>query len=634
MTTGLLSIGSSALDAAYTALRTTGNNIANANTPGYSREVTSFVPQIQTNSGSNYIGTGVSVADVSRVYSDFLAAQTNLAQSQSSAADTAASLTQQVNSLFSNSSTGLGSAIDKFFTQVQSLSAQPGSAATRQTVLSAAQQMSAQFNDVQAQLQLMGKGADAQIGQQITSVNATVADIANLNGQISLASASGATPNSLLDQRNLDILTLNKAIGVTTSTQSDGSINVYLANGQPLAVGTKTFALAMGPDPQNPQGVVVGTMVSGTIAALDPNNSGGGAIGALLQFRGQTLPAMLDQVGRLAVTLSSQFNAIQAQGQDATGAPGSAFFSTPAINVVAASANPDAATVSLGATYADVTKLQASDYKLTALGGGAYSLTRLSDNTTTTLASMPATVDGMTLSFTGTPAAGDVFSIQPVRLGAANLQVAITQGSQIAAASPLQATPGAGNGGSLAVASLGLQPLPANPNPNLLQPVTVTFTSPTQFTTTSGGVTSAPQSFTAGQPIQRNGWSLTLNGVPASGDTVSVAPGTVGSADNRNALLMAQLQGQAIVNGTTLDGAYSTVIANVGAVASTAQTDQSSKNAILLSATTAQSSLSGVNLDEEASKLMQFQQQYQAAAKLIQTATNVFDAILAVAGAA
>lgn len=634
MTTGLLSIGSSALDAAYTALRTTGNNIANANTPGYSREITSFVPQIQTNSGSNYIGTGVAVADVSRVYSDFLAAQTNLAQSQSSAADTTATLTQQLNSLFSNATTGLGSAIDKFFTQVQTLSTQPGSAATRQTVFSAAQQMSTQFNDVQAQLQLMGSGADAQIGQEISSVNAAVADIASLNGQISLASASGATPNSLLDQRNLDILTLNKSIGITTSTQSDGSINIYLANGQPLAVGTKTFALAMGQDPQNPQGIVVGTNVSGTIAALDPNNTGGGAISALLQFRGQTLPAMQDQIGRLAVTLSSQFNAIQAQGQDATGAMGSPFFSTPSINVVAASANPDAATVSLGASYADVTKLQASDYKLTAQGGGQYSLTRLSDNTTTTLASMPATVDGMTLNVTGTPAAGDVFSIQPVRLGAANLQVTITQGSQIAAASPLQATLGAGNGGSLAIGSLGLQALPANPNANLLQPVTINFTSASQFTTTSGGVTSAPQAYTAGQPIMVNGWSLTLKGAPASGDTVSVAPGTVGSADNRNALLMVQLQGQAIVSGSTLDGAYSAVIANVGAVASTAQTDQSSKNAILLNATTAQSSLSGVNLDEEASRLMQFQQQYQAAAKLIQTATNVFDAILAVAGAA
>jgi flagellar hook-associated protein 1 FlgK len=637
MTTGLLSIGSSALNAAYTALRTTGNNIANVNTPGYTREVTSFTPQIQTNNGSNFIGTGVAVADVSRVYSDFLAQQTNLAQSQSSQADTTAQLTSQINSMFSDTSTGLGNAIDSFFTQLQTLSTQPGSAATRQTVLSSAQQMAGQFNDMQGQLQSMSQGADAQIGQQITTVNSTVAQIASLNSQISLASASGATPNSLLDQRNQDILTLNQAIGVTTSTQSDGSINVYLASGQPLVVGTHTFTMAMGLDPQNPQGIVVGTQTGGAggaIAALDPSNTGGGAIGALLKFRSQTLPNMEDQIGRLAVTLSTQFNAIQAQGRDATGAAGSAFFSTPSIDVVAASANSDAATVTLNASYSDVTQLQASDYKLTVLGGGQYSLTRLSDNTTSTLSSLPATVDGMTLNFSATPATGDVFSIQPVRNGAGNIQVAITQGSQIAAASPVQATLGGSNSGSLTIGSLGLQPLPANPNANLQTPVTLNFTSPTQFTYTSGGTTSAAQTYTAGQPIQVSGWSLTLSGTPANGDVVNVAPGAVGSADNRNALLMTQLQGQPIVSGSTLDAAYSAVVANVGAIAATAQTDQSSKDAILTNATTAQSSVSGVNLDEEASRLMQFQQQYQAAAKLIQTATNVFDAILAVAGAA
>jgi flagellar hook-associated protein 1 FlgK len=646
MTTGLLSIGSSALNAAYTALRTTGNNIANVNTPGYSREVTSFTPQIQTNNGSNYLGTGVAVADVSRVYSDFLAAQTNLAQAQASGANTMAQLTGQINSLFSNSSTGLGSAIDTFFTQVQMLASQPGSAATRQTVLSSAQQMASQFNDVQGQLQLMGQGTDAQIGQQISSVNSTVTQIADLNSQISLASASGATPNSLLDQRNQDILTLNQSVGVTTTTQTDGSMNVFLANGQPLVVGNKTFAMSMGQDPQNPGGIIVGTTAGGSIAALDPANTGGGAIGSLLQFRSQTLPSLENQIGRLAVMLSSQFNAIQTQGQDGNGATGAAvsnFFSTPAINVVAASANADAATVTVSAGYdtPNINNLQASDYRLTVMSPGNYSVTRLSDNTTTSYTALPIKVDGMSLTFATPPATGDVFSIQPVHLGATNISVAITQGSQIAAASPIQAKPGGANTGSLTIGNLALQPLPANPNAALTTAVALSFTSPAQFTANASvtvGTTTyaagAAVPYVAGQPVMANGWSLTLNGAPATGDVVNVAPGAVGSSDNRNALLMGQLQSQAFVSGSTLDAAYSAVVANVGAIASTAQIDQTSKDAILTNATAAQSSVSGVNLDEEASKMMQFQQQYQAAAKLIQTATNVFDAILAVAGAA
>lgn len=632
MTTGLLSIGSSALNAAYTALRTTGNNIANVNTPGYSREITTFTPQVQTSLGTNYIGTGVTVADVSRIYSDFLSQQTNLAQATSSQADTSVQLTSQINGLFSDATTGLGAAIDQFFSQVQSVANQPASSATRQSLLSAAQQMTSQFNDAAGQLRLMSQGADQQLAQQITTVNTTVSQIASLNSQINLAAASGATPNALLDQRNLEIQTLNQSIGVTTEAQSNGSVNLYLANGQPLLVGTQTFALTKGIDPNNPQGVVVGISNGGSIAALDPNNSGGGAIGGLLQFRAQTLPDIQNQIGRLAVTLSDQFNTIQTQGQTQTGATGSPFFSSSSPLVTAASANPDSATVT--ATYSDVTQLQASDYRLTGLGGGGYALTRLSDNTTTTLGALPATIDGMTISAGGTaPGAGDVFLIQPVATGAANLQVLLTQGSQIAAASPVQATLGAGNTGSLSVGSLALQPLPVNPN--LTQAATINFTSPTQYTITSGGTTSAATTYTPGQSITLNtGWTLTLKGTPANGDSVSIGAGTSGSGDNRNALLMTQLQSQGIVGGVTLDNAYSALVASVGAAASTATTNQKSQAAILSSATAAQSSVSGVNLDEEASKLMQYQQQYQAAAKLIQTATNVFDAIIAVAGAA
>jgi flagellar hook-associated protein 1 FlgK len=626
MTQGLLGIGASALDAAYVALQTTGNNIANVNTPGYSRETTSFTPQIQTSLGGMYIGSGVSVSAVSRVYSDFLGQQSNLAQSAASQADTTAQLTGQINSLFSNTSTGLGNSIDNFFTQLQALSAAPGNAATRQTALSAAQQMAGQFNNYAGQLQTMSQSAQQQIGEQIGTVNTTVAQIASLNDQISLATAGGQSPNSLLDQRNQAILTLNQSIGITTSTQG-GNINLYLANGQPLLVGDKTYQMAMGTDPTNPQNIVVGTSSAGAIAPLDPSSSNGGAIGALLQFNNQTIPNVQNQIGLLAVTLSSQMNALQAAGTDQNGATGSKFFSTPAISTSAASTNADAASVSLAASYSDVTQLQASNYQL-SVGAGSYTLTRLSDGKQTTFSALPATVDGMTLNFSSAPAAGDLFNISPVQYGAAGISVALSQGAQIAAANPLQARAGAANAGSLAVGNLGLQALPNNPNPKLLQSATLNFSSPTQFTVTSGGATSASMAYTAGQPINYNGWSLTLTGTPAAGDTVSVAATGSGSGDNRNAVLMTQLQGQAIAAGSTLDQAYSGVVASVGATAATAQTEQTAQDAILQSATTAQSAVSGVNLNEEAANLLQYQQQFQAAAQMITTANAIFNSLL------
>jgi len=492
----------------------------------------------------------------------------------------------------------------------------------------------------------MNQAATQQLSQEIATVNTTVAQIATLNGQISLATASDNSPNSLLDQRDQDIQTLNQAIGVTTSTQSDGTVNIFLANGQPLLVGDQTFALNMGQDPQNPQNIVVGTNVGGAIAALDPNNSGGGAIGALLQFTQQTIPSVENQIGQLAVALSSQFNAVQAQGTDANGNPGSAFFSTPNITVVTASTNPDAGSVTVNATYGDVSQLQPSNYVLRVQGTN-YTLTRLSDGSTVasgTVASIlnnPLSVDGMNLSLNAMPASGDVFTIEPVQLGAANISVALSQGSQIAAASPMQATPALSNTGSLTVGGLALQPLPqnpganpANPNAQLQDSVTLNFTSPSSYTytDTTTGYTSGPQSYTAGQPININGWSLTLTGTPANGDmvTVDANPGAVGSGDNRNALLMTQIQGLSLVDGTTLDGGYSAVVGSVGAMASTAQTNQTSRDAILQNATASESSVSGVNLDEEASNLMQYQQQYQAAAQLIQSSDTIFNTLITV----
>lgn len=638
MTTGILSIGATALDAAYMALQTTGNNIANVNTPGYSREVTQFTSSVQTPVGGGmYAGTGVDVTSITRVYNDFLAQQTNLAQAMASQADTAATLTSQVNGMFSDSTTSLGTAVDNFFNQIQTLSTDPSSAATRQSVLSAAQEMASQFNDAYAQLQQMNESTTQQIGQQVSTANSLVQQIATLNDQIALASAGNQAPNALLDQRDQDILTLNQSIGVTTNTQSNGSVNVYLANGQPLVVGGQAYTLQMGQDPQNGQNVVVGTEVGGQIAALQTNNTGGGAIGALLQFQNQTIPSVENQIGQLAVTLSSQFNGIQEAGVDATGAPGAAFFSTPSIQVTAASTNTDAGSVTLNASYSDTTQLQAASYQL-SVQNGQYLLTNLATGSTTTLTPQAtpaagdavsfAPVDGMSLGLSAVPANGDVFNIDPVQTGANQISVELSSGSQIAAGSALQATLGSANAGTLAVSSLGLQAMSSSnpyPNASLNTPVTLDFTTPTTYTVNGGTTT---YTYTPGTAINLNGWSLTLTGTPAAGDTVTVSPSGSGSGDNRNALMMAQLQGLGVVDGSTLDQGYAAVVANVGDLASTANSDQTSQDAALQNAQTAESSVSGVNLDEEAANMLQFQQQYQAAAQIIQAADTIFNSLI------
>jgi flagellar hook-associated protein 1 FlgK len=635
MSGGLFSIGSSALNAAYTALQTTGNNIANANTPGYSRETVDFQAQVETGLSGNYIGQGVAVASIQRQYNQLLTQQVNLAQSAASQANTRATLLGQVNNLFSSTTGSLGDLVNQFFAQVQTLTQQPGNLAVRQSVLSSAQQMASSFNDAYGQLQLMQQSANQQIGQEISTVNSTTAQIAGLNDQIALATAAGGSPNQLLDQRDQAVKTLNQSIGVTTMTQSDGSINVFLADGQPLVVGDQVTQMGMGQDPTNPQNITVGTKAGNIIVPLSPGNTGGGDIGALMQFSLQDVPAVQNQIGRLAVVVSSQFNQQSRLGQDLNGAAGVNLFGTLSPNVVASTTNATSGGVpaeTVTATFSDATQLQASDYRLQVVGG-QYQLTRLSDGQRTTLSSLPgtpATVDGITISVSGTPTNGDSFTIEPVRTGASNLAVAIGQPQQIAAASPVRASIPSTNTGSLSVSSLSVTG--PNRNANLTDSVSVAFTSPTAYTITDSTLgTSSSGTYTAGQPIAFNGWSLTLLGTPQAGDSVGVGANTGGTGDNTNALALAQLQNANVVGGTSLGSGYAAVVAQVGTMTASAQADQQNQQAILQNAQNAQSSVAGVNLDQEAASLLQYQQQYQAAAKVISIAATLFDQILSIA---
>src|SRR5882757_8612995 len=493
MSSGLFSIGTSALTAAYTALQTTGNNIANANTPGYSRQITNFTALVETGLSGNYIGQGVAVDSIKRAYSQLLTQQVNLAQSASSQSNTHAALLNQVNNLFSSTTGGLGAAVNQFFAQAQTLTQQPSSLAVRQTLLSSAQQMASSFNDAYGQLQLMQQGADQQIGQEISTVNSTSAQIGKLNDQIALATATGGSPNELLDLRDQAIKTLNQSIGVTTMAQSDGSINVFLANGQPLVVGDQVTKMGMGPDPSNPQNIVVGTQAANTIIPLNVSNAGGGNIGALMQFRLQDIPTVENQIGRLAVVVSSQFNQQSKLGQDLNGAAGVNVFATSSPLVIASTTNASsggAPVETITATFSDTTKLQASDYRLQVVGG-QYLLTRLSDGQQTNLSSgayslpsTPATVDGITISVSGTPTSGDSFSIEPVRTGATRMAVSIGQPQQLAAASPVKTSIPATNTGSLSVSSLSV--LGPNRNPNLTNPATLSFTGATTYSINGG----------------------------------------------------------------------------------------------------------------------------------------------------
>ena len=603
----LYSIGTSALSTAYSQLRTAGNNIANVSTPGYSRETVTQSAEVGVFQGSNFFGQGVQVDQVARNYNQFLTAQANQYTAASAAADQQAQDLSQINSLFSTQGAGVSTAVSNFFASAQTLSQTPADPAARQALLSSGQALAQSVNAVGTSLQDMQSTSQQALTLQVGTVNGLSTQIASLNQQIMLAQGNGAAPNQLLDQRDSLVRTLNQSISVTEVPQSDGSSTLFLGNGQPLVMGSTASTLKTQQDPINAQNLEVGvTQANGTLIPIPVNEVGGGKIGAMLQFEQVDVPSIQNQIGRLAVVVSDQINTQQALGQDLNGNAGAAFFSTPSTSVIAASTNTGTGTVS--AAISSSSLLQPSDYRIDVVGGN-YVVTRSSDGNKTTSATMPISVDGLTLSVSGTPANGDIYTVEPVRAGSLNMSVALTQTSEIAAATPVIATPGANNGGSLAVSDLSVAGLPLNAN---LTPL--------------GSV-----------PLPAN-WSLTASGTPSAGDTLSVAANVGGTGDNTNLIKMAQLQsqnvvGQTLVNaqlvgGGTIAEGYGAIVASVGGLAQAANTTQTAQGTALQSSLSAEASVAGVNLDEEATNLIEYQQQYQAAAKIITTANTVFDTIL------
>jgi flagellar hook-associated protein 1 FlgK len=626
MSTGIFSIGNSALNAAYTALRTAGNNIANVNTPGYTRQTVVLTPQVGSFLGGSFVGQGVAVADVRRTYSDFLTGQAHQATSAAAQSDARATQLAQVAALFGNSSNGIGAALDNFFGAAQDLTQRPGDSAVRQQMVSAGNLLAQRFTDVGNRLQEMRAGSDRQIRLETDVINRTAQEIAQLNDKIALARGNGAMPNDLLDRRDAALRRLNESIRVTSIEQDDGSLNLFLGNGQPLVVGASANTFGLRVDPVDPKQLQVGvTARGGSFLVVDADAIGGGRIGGLMQFRTQDLPAVENELGRMAVALASEFNTQHRLGNDAAGAPGENFFGPLTMTAIAARTNGNPAT-SASVALADATQLQASDYRVD-YDGSQYTLTRLSDDQQWTSATPSFTQDGLTISLANTPpAAGDRFLISPFANASRELAVAITQGSKVAAANPLQTTLPATNLGSLVVDGIAVQG--PTRNPSLTNAVNVVFTSASAYEIRSGATVLAAGAYSSGTPISFNGWNLTVRGTPAPNDSIAVSANVGGSGDNRNALQLASVADRLLIDASTLSAGYSNVVARVGGAAQGADAFAQAQDSIRESALAAESAAAGVNLDEEATRLIQYQQQYQAAAKVIAVGRTIFDEIL------
>jgi flagellar hook-associated protein 1 FlgK len=621
-------ISVSALQAFQNAINVTSNNIANASTPGYDKESVNLTEAIPQSNGSATVGAGVVVTGVGRAFSQAAFNQLNASQGTLGQLNALQSYSNQIDNLFGTTVGGLSTSLQNFYSAFSDVANNPTSTASRQALLGQAQAVAGSFQNASSELNSLNTDVNSRITADVTQINSIASAISTLNKQIVVGTAQdgGQPPNELLDQRDQLVSNLSQLVGVSTTTDPNGALNVFVGNGQPLVLQGQTTALTTVPNQFNASQLEISTSTSNGNPISSSITSGD--LGGLLSARAQVINPALNQLGQVATAFSQTVNSQQAQGMDLSGKLGANIFSVGAPLATSSSRNTDAVTAGASINPNTLGSLTSDNYIL-SFPGGTPSLTDTTTGTSvmptgagTTIS--PYVANGLSIVLSGTPANGDQFLIQPTATAAASLKVVMSNPSQIAAAGAIK-TAAAGTNTGAAIISAGTVTNPADPN--LLAPTTITFSNPP----TSFSVNSLPPvPYTSGGNIDVNGWEVQISGAPAAGDTFTVGSNAGGTGDNRNALAAASQQNQGVLqNGTTsITGAVSALITGLGSQAQQINTAQTAQAAVNAQAVTSVQSTSGVNLDEEAASLLQWQQSYQAAAQALSIGNTLFTTLI------
>ena len=679
----LLNVGSRALLANQAAIQTAGHNIANVNTTGYSRQNVVLATMPGQLTGGGYIGKGVDIQTVLRNHSDLLSRQANAAAATDAGDSARLERLKQLQDVFSGGAAGLGSAINDMMNAFSDVVSSPTDLTARGVVLTRIDETARRMRDGAGRIEEIELAVAEQLKGAVNVVNNLARDLAQVNQEIVRARGNGQAPNDLLDRRDQLTREINKYVQTTQVAADDGSVSVFVGASQPLVLGGTAASLAIG-DPQDfgsgsGQKKLLFIPANATAAqAIEMNDSmlGGGQVAGLLRFQNGDLAEGRNLLGRMAVAISEALNSQNKLGLTLDGKAGENLFKTITLaNAVPGNKNTSGA--KMGVEVADASKLQASSYSFTFTGADSGTVTRQSDGKIFPFANMGelnALMLGQGLRLTdgaappATPGAfagatdKDQFLLTPLQGVASQMQSVQSSPRQLAAANPVNAKMGAANDGSLQLVSLkatgktwdpalgqvvstGALTLPTGAGVTLTFNVDTT-TGKTTFTLPPSAATpidmsatppkemTAPYDYIPGKRINIDGWEITLQGSPKTGDTVTVGNaadpqyGDFYQRDAGNASALMALRDAQLFDGATLADGFAGAMAQVGTRTQSAQFAATLSSTISANLERERAAVSGVNLDEEAARLIQYQQAYQASAKMIQIAQNIFDNLI------
>ena len=652
----LMNVGVSALNANQQALTTVGHNIANVNTPGYSRQTVYTNALHGQNMGNGFIGKGVQVATVMRNYSALLNRQSNAANAIHAADTSRLQGLMQMQDVFKGGDGSLGAAVTNMMNAFVDVQAAPSDATGRNVVLTRMSELAARFHAASNMLEEQDYSTAQQLRNNALLVNDKASQVARLNNEISRALATGHQPNDLLDARDQVIREINQYVQTTQVAADDGSISLFVGGSQALVLGINSGQLSVEETKEYPGSQRMALYFSqpgGQQLELTAAMVGGGEIAGLLKFRNEDLAEGRNLLGRLAMTIGHELNLQNQRGLTLNGQQGGALFSLPTTSTGYSNIGLGAATTQV----MDASQLKPSEYRLIFEGSPvAPVLTRMSDgkvfNATSTpplnMGNLATGFDADGLRFI-VPAAtlaaavsGNSMLFKPFSTAASEIEALVHNPDELAAASALTANINKNNTGKLQLTQLGANDFTGIPAAQ--HPVRLIFDGAGQVTyqiydhlSSTWSAASAPMDYTPGQPITINGWSITLTGTPAAGDTVDVANaldfGEAFRLNAGNAGAFLDLRDKKVFDeGTTLSDGFSAAMAVVGTRTQSVQLAEKLSSTVAKNLEMDRTAVSGVNLDEEAARLLQYQQAYQASSKVIQIAQSLFDSVLNAVG--
>lgn len=663
----LMQIGLSGIYSSQASLATTGHNIANVNTQGYSRQTVEVATGGADRYGQYFIGRGSIVSGIERAYDQFAFTENIMNTSQYGYAKETFLQNSQIDMLLSDESTATTKPVLEMFNAINGVADHPNMLESRKVYLESATNMINQYNRLYENLEIQYTGINNDITNTAKTISTLGDNLANINKQISAVTSSGNNnANDLMDQRDQAITELSKLVNVSVVPSENGMLNIYIGSGQALVMGGESLnvvAVNGNPDPSRKE---MALNVDGKIQLMDGSKLGG-KVAALFDTRNNDLERAFNQLGQNIIGLTHSINEQQKEGQTLDGEIGDNLFND--INSIdtmrnrVLAHNDGLGSAQLSLRVDDLSQLTPDEYELVVNDYDAgppemieFNITNQTTGGMQTLGPIDLAVtkridipnSGLSLGIDAIvaldpPLPGKSFTLRPTRLAAQEASLLHKDPAKVAAAdAEIKATSGDTNSGSatLRVSALNdpLDPLYMDPdNPldiviitNLGGDITYDIVDKNGTPVTTG-LTVTPDLLTGKVTFSLAGIDVEMiSGSPAAGDTFTLSFNETGDGDNRNMMKIADLQNQKIMNNNkaTFQDVYSGMISEVGAKTSNADVSMQSTAILLNQSFERIQSTSGVNMDEEAANLLMFQQHYSAAARVISVASELFDTIL------